>query len=268
MTPVRILLCLLFLPGLFRGTDEADDFVKKVVASTKAVGDKVAAMNSACSEIDTKIAAGLDCYEGWDPKYLGPIEKDCEGKYNVALKELKGQLAKCESPDKLTETAKKKAFFKKAEKAIADYRGTHKNATSISGYTFKTSPVIIDKVTVLYKRLKECVEGGEGEEPGGREYRLSDETEVYRVYGGKANRVGRWFFKDKPKSAVGARKIFALPGGNHAKKMATILLPPGTKVRESKCAALYGEPGGGTQILCLDPLETKWWQSDAGLPLK
>ncbi len=97
-----------------------------------------------------------------------------------------------------------------------------------------------------------------------REYTLTKDLEIFRVYGGKAMQYGAYWTTEKPKGPLQAKIDLALKNswGNTAEKIATITLPAGTKIYHG-FAESQGEfvIGGGEQIF-LPKIEEKWKKYD------
>ena len=79
---------------------------------------------------------------------------------------------------------------------------------------------------------------------------LTEDTTVYRYYGGSSQSSGFWY---TPNIVASPASELALPPGNTGQFMDTVVLPAGTMVIEGTVApyTLWGQPGGGYQYYVL-----------------
>jgi hypothetical protein len=79
---------------------------------------------------------------------------------------------------------------------------------------------------------------------------LTEDTTVYRYYGGNSQASGTWF---APNKVLNPTAELALPPGNTAKFIDEVVLHKGTTVIEGTVAppSQWGQPGGGYQYYVL-----------------
>ncbi len=79
---------------------------------------------------------------------------------------------------------------------------------------------------------------------------LTKDTTVYRYHGGTSQASGRWF---TPNQTTNPAADLALPPGNSAQFVDTVVLPKGTRILEGTVAPQpqWGQPGGGYQYYVL-----------------
>lgn len=77
---------------------------------------------------------------------------------------------------------------------------------------------------------------------------LTQDTTVYRYYGEGSEASGSWF---TPNQVANPISELALPPGNTAQFMDTVVLPAGTRVFEGTVAPNFGQLGGGYQYYVL-----------------
>ena len=73
---------------------------------------------------------------------------------------------------------------------------------------------------------------------------LTQDTTVYRYYGGDSAASSYWVTPNKVANPISE---LALPPGNTAQYVDTIVLPKGTTILEGTVAPNFGQPGGGYQ---------------------
>jgi hypothetical protein len=99
---------------------------------------------------------------------------------------------------------------------------------------------------------------------------LTEDLIVYRVYGGKSNKISQWFTTIKPQGPTQVQIDLALnpQWGNSATKVAIVKIPKGTKIYEGFVEQqIVSQPGGGSftlqgggiQIYVPEP-DPKWFQ--------
>ena len=74
---------------------------------------------------------------------------------------------------------------------------------------------------------------------------LTQDTTVYRYYGGDSAASSYWVTPNKVANPISE---LALPPGNTAQYVDTIVLPKGTTILEGTVAPNFGQPGGGYQF--------------------
>ena len=77
---------------------------------------------------------------------------------------------------------------------------------------------------------------------------LSQDTTVYRYYGEGSQASESWFTSNQTANPISE---LALPPGNTAQFMDTVVLPAGTRVFEGTVAPKFGQLGGGYQYYVL-----------------
>src|SRR5262249_3169880 len=85
----------------------------------------------------------------------------------------------------------------------------------------------------------------------------------YRIWGGKAARIGRLLTPTRPTSRGVTRAGLALPPGNAATDYTEVWLPAGARIQTGTAAANFGEPGGWPQIELLHGIPTSCFGTDA-----
>jgi len=76
---------------------------------------------------------------------------------------------------------------------------------------------------------------------------LTEDTTVYRTWGGASSQFGHWVSPNNYGDA--ARSQLSLPPGNTMMYTSTFVIPCGTTVLAGVAAPYFGQPGGGVQ----------WW---------
>lgn len=77
----------------------------------------------------------------------------------------------------------------------------------------------------------------------------SQETRLYRAYGGESGPISKYWTSVKPQGPMQAKLDSALPPGNTATEVSEIVVPKGTKIYEGATAPKFGRPGGGPQVV-------------------
>ncbi len=95
---------------------------------------------------------------------------------------------------------------------------------------------------------------------------LQKGTTMYRVWGGRAGKMGRWLMPVKPSSQNVAREWWSLPPGNSAEFVTEVKLPAGTRVQVGPAAPAFGSPGGALQVQVLSPMDLNWFGATEPLP--
>jgi RHS repeat-associated protein len=82
---------------------------------------------------------------------------------------------------------------------------------------------------------------------------LEESTAFYRVYGGKADKIGKYWTRNPPRGALQSKIDLALKSewGNTANKTVTIRAPKGITIYEGIAAPQGGFVGGGNQVFIL-----------------
>lgn len=87
----------------------------------------------------------------------------------------------------------------------------------------------------------------------------SETTTLYRVYGGKAGKIGPYWTRTEPRGPLQSVMDSALDSawGNNATKVVRIEVPKGVKIYEGAAASQRGLVGGGNQVL-VPRVENSW----------
>jgi hypothetical protein len=80
----------------------------------------------------------------------------------------------------------------------------------------------------------------------------SEETTMYRVWGGDSGQLGGWLSPVNPGTASAARSGLALPAENTTEFISEVTVPAGTRIQTGTAGPLFGQPGGASQVLLLD----------------
>jgi len=75
----------------------------------------------------------------------------------------------------------------------------------------------------------------------------TEDTTVYRVWGGESSQLGHWVSPNNYGNA--ARSQLSLPPGNTMEYTSAFVIPCGTTVLTGVASPYFGQPGGGIQ----------WW---------
>ncbi|MFT0745618.1 hypothetical protein NW855_16540 [Synechococcus sp. RC10B2] len=93
---------------------------------------------------------------------------------------------------------------------------------------------------------------------------------VYRLYGGKARQLGRWFMLQRPQGRLQATIDYAIrpEWGNTLERLVALCLPRGTRVFVEPAAPQGGLVGGGLQVFVPDEIQIRpeWVLFDVAFP--
>jgi len=79
-------------------------------------------------------------------------------------------------------------------------------------------------------------------------------TTMFRVWGGASQQAGAWLTPNMPASPSAAISSLSLPLGNAAQFVSQVTVPAGTLIQSGTAAPLFGQAGGGAQVLLLQYL--------------
>jgi hypothetical protein len=93
---------------------------------------------------------------------------------------------------------------------------------------------------------------------------------VYRLYGGKARQLGRWFMLQRPQGRLQATIDYAIrpEWGNTLERLVALRLLRGTRVFVEPAAPQGGLVGGGLQVFVPDEIQIRpeWVLFDVAFP--
>jgi len=93
---------------------------------------------------------------------------------------------------------------------------------------------------------------------------------VYRLYGGKARQLGRWFMLQRPQGRIQATIDYGIrpEWGNTLERLVALRLPRGTRVFVGPAAPQGGLVGGGLQVFVPDEIQIRpeWVLFDVAFP--
>jgi len=93
---------------------------------------------------------------------------------------------------------------------------------------------------------------------------------VYRLYGGEASQLGRWFMLQRPQGRLQATIDYGIrpEWGNTLERLVALRLPRGTRVFVGPAAPQGGLVGGGLQVFVPDEIQIRpeWVLFDVAFP--
>jgi hypothetical protein len=93
---------------------------------------------------------------------------------------------------------------------------------------------------------------------------------VYRLYGGEASQLGRWFMLQRPQGRLRATIDYGIrpEWGNTLERLVALRLPRGTRVFVGPAAPQGGLVGGGLQVFVPDEIQIRpeWVLFDVAFP--
>lgn len=91
------------------------------------------------------------------------------------------------------------------------------------------------------------------------EVAIEEPIVVYRLYGGKASQLGRWFMLNQPKGRLQAAIDYAIKPewGNTLERLVGVRLPAGTRAYLGPASSQGGLVGGGWQVFVPPPTQIR-----------
>jgi RHS repeat-associated protein len=91
-------------------------------------------------------------------------------------------------------------------------------------------------------------------------------TTMYRVWGGGSGQVGQWLTPTMPSSSAQTIANLSLPSTNSATFVSEVVVPAGTTIQSGIAAPLFGQVGGGMQVLLLQTIPSANFGPGVPLP--
>ncbi|CUU33742.1 YD repeat-containing protein [Armatimonadetes bacterium GXS] len=143
-----------------------------------------------------------------------------------------------------------------------------KGAYRLLGANRPVSNVVWHRVTDVEESLSTVASSFRGGSFG--EIVLAEPLTVYRLYGGKASQLGRWYMLTPPKGRSQAVIDYAIrpEWGNTLQRLVGVKLPAGTRIFFGPAAPQGGLVGGGWQVFVPPPtqIRSEWVLFDVAFP--